>query len=205
MLKLWGRANSINVQKALYCIEELGLAYERIDAGRGYGVVDTAEYKAMNPNSLVPTLQDGDFILWESNVIVRYLCARHPDGDLWPRHLHVRAAADRWMDWQQTAITPAIGTAFHGLVRTPGSRPPQDIDKSAAKTDALFLILDAHLAGRMWLEGERFSMAECVMAPAVHRWLNMPVQHSDIPHVRRWYEAIMSRPAAERVLTLPIT
>ena len=195
MLKLWGRANSINVQKALYCIEELGLPYERIDAGRGYGVVDTDEYRAMNPNSLVPTLQDGDFVLWESN----------SDGDLWPRDLCVRAAADRWMDWQQTSITPAISTAFHGLVRTPGSRTPQDIDESAAKTDALFLILDAHLAGRTWLEGERFSMAECVIAPAVHRWLNMPVQHSDIPHVRRWYDAIMSRPAAQRVMTLPIT
>src|SRR3954452_13971495 len=122
MLKLWGRANSINVQKALYCIEELGLTYARIDAGRGYGVDDTAEYKAMNPNSLVPTLEDGDFGLWESNVIVRYLCARHSDGNIWPRGLRVRAGADRWMDWQETAITSAIGTAFPGLVRTPGSR-----------------------------------------------------------------------------------
>jgi glutathione S-transferase len=205
LLKLWGRANSINVQKALYCIEELGLPYERIDAGRGYGVVDTPEYKAMNPNSLVPTLEDGDFVLWESNAIVRYLCARHSDGDLWPSDLRVRAAADRWMDWQQTAIHSAIGVAFHGLVRTPGSRTPHDIDESSAKTDALFLILDDHLAGRAWLEGERFSMAECVIAPAVHRWLHMPVHHSDIPHVQRWYKAIMSRSAAQRVLTLPIT
>jgi glutathione S-transferase len=193
------------VQKALYCIEELGLPYQRIDAGRGYGIVDTPEYKAMNPNSLVPTLEDGDFVLWESNVIVRYLCALHSDGDLWPRDPKVRAAADRWMDWQQTAIIPAIGAAFHGLVRSPGSRAPQDIDESREKSDALFLILDAHLAGRKWLEGEHFSMAECAIAPAVHRWLNMPLQRSDIPHVKRWYDVVMARPAAQRVLSLPIT
>ena len=148
MITLWGRKNSINVQKALWCIEELGLAYERIDAGRGYGVTDTPEYRRMNPNGLVPTIEDDGFVLWESNAIVRYLCSKHSAGELCPADPKVRADTDRWMDWQATAFTPAFGPIFHGLVRTPGSRTREEIDAAIAASEGFAAILDAQLAAR---------------------------------------------------------
>src|SRR5829696_9275573 len=119
MLTLWGRVNSINVQKVHWCLKELGLAYDRIEAGREFGVVDTPEYRRMNPNGLVPTIEDDGFVLWESNVIVRYLAARHGAGRLYPDDLRVRFDAERWMDWQATTLWPALRPVFIGLVRTP--------------------------------------------------------------------------------------
>src|SRR3954463_1827067 len=103
MLKIWGRLSSLNVQKVMICVDELGLDFERVDAGMNFGIVQTPEYKAMNPNSVVPTIEDDGFVLWESNVIVRYLCGKHSIGRLWPTEVHARAEVERWMDWQQTS------------------------------------------------------------------------------------------------------
>src|SRR5450631_4370637 len=104
MLKVWGRANSVNVQKVLWTCEELALPYKRIEAGMEYGVVSTPEYKKLNPNAMVPTIDDDGFVLWESNAIVRYLAAKYGAGSLWPADPKIRASADRWMDWQQTTL-----------------------------------------------------------------------------------------------------
>ena len=127
-LTIWGRLTSINVQKAMLCIEEAGVAYERIDAGLAYGINDTPGYLDMNPNGLVPTLQDGDLTLWESNAIVRYVAARYSHGGLWPDDPAERARADMWMDWQQTSLWPAMHPVFWGLVRAPGTRTPEEIE-----------------------------------------------------------------------------
>ena len=122
MLKIWGRNNSVNVQKVLWCCEELGLKYERLDAGGSFGVVNTPQYRALNPNGLVPTIEDGPFVLWESNAIVRYLTAKHSSGKLWPEDHKVRAEADKWMDWQNSMFWPAFRPLFWNVVRTPAVR-----------------------------------------------------------------------------------
>jgi glutathione S-transferase len=119
MLKIWGRTNSLNVQKVLLCVEEIGLPYERLDAGLQFGVNDTPAYRALNPNGLVPTIEDDGFILWESNSITRYLAARHAPDVLWPRDPQRRAEAERWMDWQLSVLNAAINPAFVNLIRTP--------------------------------------------------------------------------------------
>ena len=119
MLKIWGRLTSVNVQKVVWCADELGLEYERVEAGGKYGVVNTPDYRAMNPNGLVPVINDGGYVLWESNAIVRYLAGRHGAGTLCPADARTRADADRWMDWQAVSLNPAIGPAFFQLVRTP--------------------------------------------------------------------------------------
>ena len=204
-LTLWGRPNSINVQKALWCLLEIGQPFERIDAGREFGINGTPDYRAMNPNGLVPTLRDGDFVLWESNAIVRYLSTKFSRDALASTDPHVFADADRWMDWQQTVLNPALGPAFHGLVRSPGSRPQTEIDASLAATEAAMTILDAHLDGREFLAGDDFSMAEGVVGATVHRWLAMPVARHPRPAIERWYAALMARPAARRAFILPIT
>ena len=205
MLKLWGRVNSINVQKALWAIEELGIAYERVDAGGPFGIVTEEAYRRLNPNSLVPTIEDDGFVLWESNAIVRYLAAKHAPGSLWPQDLRTRADADRWMDWQAFSFTPAFGPIFHGLVRTPGSRSPEEIAAATAKGEEMAAILDAQLKERAYVAGEAFSMGDIATGCAAHRWLNLPITRKPRPNMQRWYERLMTRPAARKVLITPLT
>jgi glutathione S-transferase len=205
MITVWGRKNSINVQKALWCIEELGLPHERIDAGRGYGVTDTPEYARMNPNRLVPTIEVDGFVLWESNAIVRYLSAIHSQGQLWPTDPKVRADADRWMDWQATAFTPAFGPIFHGVVRTPGSRTRQEIDAAVALSETYAAILDERLGRGRYVTGETFTMGDIPAGAAAFRWLNLPIERTPRPNLERYVADILTRPAAAKVLLLPLT
>src|SRR3990167_7501824 len=107
MLKIWGRMSSINVKKVVWTAQELGLDFQRTEAGGLFGIVKTPEYVRLNPNSMVPVIEDEDFTLWESNVIVRYLCAKHSAGQMYPTELRARFDAERWMDWQQTTLNPA--------------------------------------------------------------------------------------------------
>lgn len=206
MITLWGRLNSLNVQKVLWCLEEIGAPYTRIEAGREFGVVDTPEYRTMNPNALVPTIQDGDLTLWESNAIVRYLCARRPDKGFWPEDPARRACGDRWMDWQQTSLNKALGPAFMNLVRTPPEhRDMEAVEASRAATERQLVILDDALAHSQWLGGDAFGLAEFAVGTQIHRWLNMPIARQPRPNVERWYSAFMRRPAAPVALTLPVT
>ena len=119
MLKIWGRNTSSNVQKVMWAVGEIGLEHQRFDIGGNFGKNRDHAYLAMNPNGLVPTLQDGDFILWESNAIVRYLAREYSAGKLEPADSKVRARANQWMDWQLSVVGPAITPAFWGLIRTP--------------------------------------------------------------------------------------
>lgn len=205
MLTIWGRMSSVNVQKAVLSAEETGVAYARKEAGGQFGVVDTEDYRAKNPNGLVPLLEDGDFILWESHVIVRYLCARY-GGALYPADVQMRARAEQWMDWLQTSLQPAMGPAFMNLVRVPPERRNMGAaGLSLKKTHEHLAMLDAALARSDWLSGGAYSMAEIALLPGVHRALNLPAERPSFPHLERWYEAAMGRPAPDKVLTLPLT
>ena len=200
MLRIWGRLSSINVQKVVWCADELGLAYERLDAGGKFGRNDTPEYLAMNPNGLVPVLDDDGFVLWESNAIVRYLCERERNTTLWPGDPRKRADADRWMDWQATTFTPATRDAFWQLLRVP--EPQRDhtaIEASRVKSEKGAAILEAHLAGREYICGDGFCAADIVVGAAAHRWLNMPLPRSARPNMERWYRLLKSRPASRQV------
>lgn len=205
MLRLWGRMSSINVRKVVWTLRELGLAYERLEAGGAFGVVDTAQYRSRNPNGLVPLLEDGDFTLWESNVIVRYLCAKHAPGTLYPESLQARADAERWMDWQQTTFNRASRDAFIQLVRTPAEkRNVQLLERSIAATEPLFAVLDRHLADREYICGERFTMGDIPLGCEAHRWFNLPRTHGSWVQVERWYSALRARPATDTVLDRPL-
>jgi glutathione S-transferase len=206
MLRLWGRLSSINVQKVLWTLDEIGTPFERIEAGGRFGVVATPEYKRMNPNSLVPVIEDDGFVLWESNAIVRYLAAMHAEGTLWPRDLRLRADIDRWMDWQATTCTPAMRDAFWQLVRTPPEkRDAAAVEASRAATEKVMAILEAHMAGRAYVAEDSFSPADIVLGCAVHRWLNLPLPREPRPNLERWYATLKARPGAARVLSLPVT
>lgn len=205
MLRIWGRLSSVNVQKVVWCADELGLAYERIDAGGRFGRNDTAEYLAMNPNGLVPVIEEDGFVLYESNAIVRYLAARH--ASLLPADPRARADVDRWMEWQSTSYTPAMTAIFWQLVRTPvAQRDAAAIEASRAKSEKLSGILDAHLASRRYLAGDAFSAADIVVGCAAHRWLNLPMEREPRPNLERWYAELAARPGSKQVTTqVPIT
>jgi glutathione S-transferase len=200
MLKIWGRLSSVNVQKVVWCADEIGLAYERIDAGGKFGLNDRPEFLAKNPNGLVPVIEDDGFVLYESNAIVRYLAARDAVDSLWPSDLRERADVDRWMEWQSTSFTPAMWAAFWQLVRTaPEKRDAAAIEASRTKSEKCASILDAQLAKRRFVTGDAFTAADIVVGCAAHRWLNLPLPRVVRPHLERWYAELKSRPGSRQV------
>jgi glutathione S-transferase len=206
MLRIWGRTNSINVQKVLWCCGELGLKYERIDAGMQFGVNNTPEYKAMNPNGLVPTIDEDGFILWESHAIVRYFSRKHGSGTLFPHDARVAADADRWMEWSSTTMWLNLRPVFWNLIRTPPEkRNMREVADCTAKLGANLAMVDAQLAKRAYIAGESFSMGDIPLGVAAYRWFNMPIERIALPHFERWYRAICERPAFKQHCMLPLT
>ena len=206
MLVIWGRDNSVNVQKVLWCCEELRLAYERIDAGGSFGVVNSPQYRALNPNGLVPTMEDEGFVLWESNAIVRYLAAKHASGNLWPTDLRRRAEADRWMDWENTTLWPALRPLFLGLVRTaPEKQDTRALDESRQRTVDALRIAESHLATREYLAGDTVTMGDIPLGCAIWRWLMLPIERPPLPHVQRWFDGLTRRSPYRKIVMLPLT
>lgn len=205
-LHIWGRLSSINVRKVVWAAQEVGVAFERSNAGGEFGVVKTPPYLQMNPNAVVPVLQDGTFTLWESNVIVRYLCAQHAHGTLYPDTLQTRFNSERWMDWQQTTCNPAGRDAFVQLIRKPGGQTDAGlVAKSIAATEPLMDLLDAHLAQQPFMAGDQFTMADIPVACEIHRWSGLPIEHKLRPHLASWYAQMLARPASRGVLDLELS
>jgi glutathione S-transferase len=206
MIKVWGRTNSINVQKVLWTLAELDLRHERADAGMTFGVVDTPAYRAMNPNGLVPTLEDDGFLLWESNVIVRYLAAKYGPGTLCPADLAERFSAERWMDWQQTALNQPISPVFLNLVRLPPEkRDMAAVARNRALAEGWLAILDDQLAGRDYVNGARFTMADIPVGASASRWYKLPIERKSHPHVERWLDRLKTRPGFQAHVDQPLT
>lgn len=206
MLRILGRPNSINVQKVMWAANELNLTYEHEVAGMAHGKVNDPWYRAMNPNGLVPTIDDDGVVLWESNVIVRYLAAKHAPGRMIPEDVAGRAEAEMWMDWQQTAVHPSMTPVFWNLVRTP--EPDRDMAAVAAgaeKVRAALGVLDARLADRAYLMGDDLTVADIPIGCVAYRWFALPVEHGDFPNVRAWYERLAARAAFQDHVMLPVT
>jgi glutathione S-transferase len=205
MLKIWGRNTSINVQKVMWAIGELGIPYERVDIGGPFGKNNEPAYLAMNPNGLVPTLEEDGFILWESNSIVRYLAAKYGAGTLEPKDLRDRASASRWMDWQLSVTAPTIHPLFWGLIRTPPEkREHAKINEAKDKTTATMKILDAQLGKTAFVAGDTFSMGDIPVALTAYRYRKLVPDRGGLDNLERWYAGIEQRPAfKEHVLAIP--
>jgi glutathione S-transferase len=207
MLKIWGRKTSSNVQKAMWAIGELGLPHERIDVGGSFGLNKEPKYLAMNPNGLVPTLEEDDgFLLWESNSVVRYLAGKH-GGTLEPKDAKARALASQWMDWQLSVFAPAITPAFWGLIRT----PPEKRDAAAIKasqdksTDAAKM-LDAQLAKTEYVAGGAFSYGDIPVGVMVYRFRELVPERPAFANLERWFAAVSQRKAfQDHVGSVPLT
>lgn len=197
---VWGRATSSNVMKVLWGLGELNLPFERIDVGGSFGKTDTAEYRAMNPTGLVPTLQEDDFTLWESNVILRYLCHAHaPHSVLWPQDPHARANIDRWMDAQQTVFNRSMSAVFWTLVRTPADKRDMAALKQAIEdTTKAWRMVEALLTKQPYIAGDHLTLADIPWGVHAHRWFNMDylgLERPDLPGIQAWYNRLKERPA----------
>jgi glutathione S-transferase len=203
---LWGRATSSNVMKVIWTLEELQLPYERIDVGGSFGKTDTSEYRTMNPTGLVPTLQEDDFALWESNAICRYLCHAHaPNSKLWPQEPHTRGNIDRWMDAQQTQLNRWITTIFWNLVRLPpDKRDVALVEQAVPEAARVWRMASEQLAEHPYLGGDELTLADIPWGPHLHRWFNMDFDRPEIPHLRAWYDRLLQRPAYKQHLAGPV-
>jgi len=207
-LTIWGRANSVNVQKVLWCLAELDLAYERIDAGMAFGKNDQPEYLAMNPNGRVPTLVDGDYVLWESNSIMRYLNLAHGKASpIYPQSPQARAAVDRWLDWTLSTLQPVGRPVFWALVRTPKEkRDMVAIQKDVDAEAVVWRIPDALLATRRYIEGDQFTIADIALGAFARRWFGVGgVTKPKLPNLERWFALISERPGFQKFIAPPMT
>lgn len=198
MIKVWGRKSSSNVQAVLWCLHELGLPYERLDAGFIYGVVDSDEYKAMNPNRTVPTVVDGDMPpLFETGAILRYLASRYGDASFWPVDVSARAQMDKWAEWAKVNV--AIGfTApiFWKVVRTAPSKIDHDlVAQNLAKLVFYLRIADRRLAEHPFLAGADFTVADIQLGHCLYRYYDIDLERPDLPHLRAYYDRLVQRPA----------
>ncbi|HJS60774.1 MAG TPA: glutathione S-transferase family protein [Pseudolabrys sp.] len=209
MIKIWGRNTSSNVQKAMWAVGELKLEHQRIDIGGSFGKNKDAPYLAMNPNGLVPTLEEEDgFLLWESNSVVRYLAGKYDkSGVLEPKDPKQRALASQWMDWQLSVVGPAIFQAFWGLIRTPAEkRDLEAIKTSQDKTTAAMKILDAQLGKTQYVAGPAFSYGDIPVGIMCYRFVQLVPQRPPMPNLDRWYGAISSRQAfKDHVGSVPLS
>lgn len=207
MLTVWGRPNSINVQKVMWAVAELGLAHERLDVGGPFGGLDTAEYGAMNPNRKIPTVRDDDgTVVWESNACVRYLAGRHGRGRLWPEDPAACARADCWMDWQQTTIQADMTPIFWTLIRTP--EPERDMAAVRAAEGRIaqsWRILDAHLGGSAFAAGDAFSMGDIPVGCHWWRYASLPIERPSFPNIERWAAELQRREGYRTHVMLPLT
>ena len=206
--QIWGRANSVNVQKVLWTCAELDLDYERIDAGMQFGRNHDADYLAMNPNGRIPTLVEGDFVLWESNSIMRYLALEYGTGSsLYPAAPKLRAAVDRWLDWTLSTVQPVERPVFWGLVRTPvAQRDMKALQQAADAAAAVYATLDAHLAARRFMEGEQFTLADIALGTFARRWLGVErVTKPALPNLERWFALVATRPGFREFVAPPMS
>lgn len=205
-MRIWGRGNSTNVRKVLWCAEELGLSYEHINAGGPFGLVNEPAYLALNPNGLVPCLDDDGFILWESNVIVRYLAARYGAGRLCPEDLQARASAEKWMDWTSLSFARPFRDVFLNLVRLPPEqRNPAEVESGSAECARLMGLADEALKNMPFLSGPQFGMGDIPLGCIAYAWYGLPVAHPSYPHLKAWYERLTQRAAYRKAVMTPLT
>jgi glutathione S-transferase len=207
-LRIWGRANSVNVQKVLWCLRELDLAYERIDAGMAFGRNHEPDYLAMNPNGRVPTLVDGDFVLWESNSIMRYLVLAYaPGSPIYPDAPKRRAGVDRWLDWTLSTLQPVDRPVFWALVRTPvEARDMAAIQKDADAEAVQWRIVEAQLARRRFIEGDDFTLADIALGAYARRWFGVEgIRKPQLPHLERWFAQLAGRAGFAQFVAPPMS
>jgi glutathione S-transferase len=202
MIEVWGRRNSMNVQKVMWTLGELELDYLRHDIGGSFGMTD--EYRAMNPNAVVPTIIDGDLTLYESNACVRYLARSYGFDYLCPADPRAAAIADQWMDWQCSTFSGAFFAVFINKVRTPADqRNEKQMQRGLEQTTQLLRQLDSHLASQLFIIGDALSMADIAIGAHLYRYFEMDIDRPSMPNLRAYYDRLCARDAYRYHVMIP--
>jgi glutathione S-transferase len=206
VITIWGRTTSLNVQKVLWCCDELGIAYKRIDWAGSFGGNDDPVYRAMNPNGRVPTIKDGDEIVWESNTILRYLCAKHGGARLLPTEPYARSRIERWMDWQLASLNPYMTALLLGYYRTPAEkRDAAPLEKARQQAAEQWTIVERELEKRPFLASGELTLADIGNGILAHRWHSYPITRPELPALRAWYERLAERPGFKAHIAGPVS
>lgn len=206
MLKIWGRANSSNVQKVLWTCEEIGIAFERIDAGGAFGRTKEPAYLAMNPNGLVPTIEDAETVIWESNSIMRYLATTRGANRLYPTDPVQRSVVERWMDWQLASLSAPMSVLLFGYYRT----PPEQRDAAALEAGrkqaiGVLSILEGALGETGYVAGPDLTLADCCLGIFMHRWHQYPIERPALPRIAKYYDRLAERPGYRKHVMGPVS
>lgn len=203
MIKIYGRANAWNVRKVTFLAEEINIPYERLDYGRGFQSTNTPEFLAMNPNGKVPVLADGDVVIWESHTILRYLAAKFGSDPLYPHDLAKRATLDQWLDWKISHVSPAILPLFFRHFLRMGDHTDHEVEAAEAECAKLFRVLDGQLAATgAYVAGADFTIADCAIGMAAHRWLNLPIKRPETPNIDRYYAELSRKPSFQKTVLI---
>ena len=204
MIEVWGRRNSSNVIAVMWAIGELGLDYKRHNVGGTFGALDSPEYLAINPNHFVPTIQDGELVMWESNAIVRYLSAQYGQGALWPQDPAARARSDQWMEWTKATLYGKFMPIFFGMIRTPAqNRDQSKIDAGIAATNQAMAILEQQLGANRYVGGETLTMGDIPLGTVLYRYFNLDIERPSLPNIEAWYLRLCQRPAYQHHVMVP--
>lgn len=204
MLEILGRKNSSNVIPVMWTVGELKLEHVRRNIGGTFGGLDSSEYGAINPNRLVPAMNDNGFILWESNSIIRYLCRQYGDGSLCPADPQQRALADQWMEWFKSTVMPSLFPAFWGLIRTPEEEQNHEqISASARLTGEKLKILDRHLENKRFVLGDDFTMADIPLGAILYRYYHLNIERPSLPNIEAWYNQLQQRDSYRTHVMIP--
>ena len=199
MLEIWGRPYSSNVIPVIWAAAECGVDYKLKLAGGSFGQIDTPQFAQMNPNRLIPAIRDGDFALWESHVIVRYLCAKYAAGTLYPENIQQRAVADQWMEWSGTRAFPPVIQMFFATVRTePAQRDVAKLASHAADAEDALKVLEQHLEKHQYVAGAEFTMGDIPLGAVAYRYYNVDSQRPSFPNIEAWYSRLCERPAYQK-------
>jgi glutathione S-transferase len=205
MLKIWGRANSINVQKVMWTVGELGLEHLRHDAGGKAGGLDTPEFTAMNPHRTIPVIDDDGVVVWESGAIIRYLAAKYGAGSLWPEDPAERAAGDQWAEWTHTLLQPVFLRVFQAVAKTPPQKQNvQRVMTMVQRLGVLYRRLDAHLASRPFMAGDQLTIGDIPAGATLYRYCAMDIPgRPDLPNLKAWHERLREREAYRQHVEVP--
>ena len=202
MITVYGRRNSMNVQKVMWTLGELGLEYHRHDVAGSFGF--PPEYQNLNPNGVVPTIQDGDLTLWESNACVRYLARTYGEGSLWPSDAITLAHGDQWMDWASSTMNPAFFGIFMNLIRVPAERANmQQVAASVDRCATLARHLDGHLADQSFMAGDSLTIGDISLGCVFYRYFNLDIDRPDVPSLKAWYGRLCERKAYQKHVMIP--
>lgn len=196
MLQIYGRKNSNQVIQTMWTVAEIGLEHVRHNVGGSFAGTDTDTYGALNPNRLVPTIDDNGFILWESYAIIRYLCRQYAMGSLWPEDSQHAATADKWMEWTNSRFMKTFFPIFWGLIRTPKEKQNLDqIRASARATGELLQIVEHQLEGKQFITGDTLTMGDIPLGSMLFKYYTLEIERPSLPNIEAWYARLCEREA----------